>query len=141
MSLDGIFKLTKHEHVAATSVTAKLKVETPEYVYDCRSYGKFELFFVNFPISFLMVYGGYVDIISTRHLIVKSNRGEFAVTRGVTVPTNQTEGDRLLIRLVTFTIASFSGAKEVDIAATLEHIRDQRMLMAKTKVTYLLPCS
>ena len=98
-------------------------------------------FFVNFPISFLIVYGGCVDIISTQHLIVKSNRGEFAVTdpvTGVTVPTNQTEGDRLLIRLVTFTIASFSGAKEVDIAATLEHIRDQRMLMAKTKVTYLL---
>ena len=26
-----------------------------------------------------------------------------------------------------------SGAKEIDIAATLEHIRDQRMLMVKTK--------
>ena len=28
----------------------------------------------------------------------------------------------------------FSGAKEIDIAATLEHIRDQRMNMVKTKV-------
>lgn len=26
------------------------------------------------------------------------------------------------------------GAKEIDIAATLEHIRDQRMTMVKTKV-------
>jgi receptor-type tyrosine-protein phosphatase N len=26
------------------------------------------------------------------------------------------------------------GAKEIDIAATLEHIRDQRMNMVKTKV-------
>ena len=29
---------------------------------------------------------------------------------------------------------SVSGAKEIDIAATLEHIRDQRMNMVKTKV-------
>ena len=28
------------------------------------------------------------------------------------------------------------GAKEIDIAATLEHIRDQRINMAKTKVSY-----
>ena len=30
-----------------------------------------------------------------------------------------------------------AGAKEIDIAATLEHIRDQRMNMVKTKVRYL----
>ena len=30
------------------------------------------------------------------------------------------------------------GAKEIDIAATLEHIRDQRMHMAKTKVRSFL---
>ena len=29
-----------------------------------------------------------------------------------------------------------AGAKEIDIAATLEHIRDQRMLMVKTKVRF-----
>ena len=31
----------------------------------------------------------------------------------------------------------FLGAKEIDIAATLEHIRDQRMMMVKTKVKYV----
>ena len=28
------------------------------------------------------------------------------------------------------------GAKEIDIAATLEHIRDQRMAMVKTKAQF-----
>lgn len=36
-----------------------------------------------------------------------------------------------LFQIVYFNI---SGAKEIDIAATLEHIRDQRMGMVKTKV-------
>ncbi len=31
-------------------------------------------------------------------------------------------------------LSGFAGAKEIDIAATLEHIRDQRMIMVKTKV-------
>ena len=31
----------------------------------------------------------------------------------------------------------YLGAKEIDIAATLEHIRDQRMMMVKTKVKYV----
>lgn len=30
-----------------------------------------------------------------------------------------------------------SGAKEIDIAATLEHIRDQRVAMVKTKVSII----
>ena len=34
--------------------------------------------------------------------------------------------------------ARLAGAKEIDIAATLEHIRDQRMQMVKTKEQFEL---
>jgi receptor-type tyrosine-protein phosphatase N len=38
-----------------------------------------------------------------------------------------------LVHFDRFISSPSAGAKEIDIAATLEHIRDQRMAMVKTK--------
>lgn len=43
-------------------------------------------------------------------------------------------GTYILIDMVLNRLAK--GAKEIDIAATLEHIRDQRMAMVKTKAQF-----
>ena len=41
---------------------------------------------------------------------------------------------RLLVRHTQLSLVVYTGAKEIDIAATLEHIRDQRINMVRSKV-------